>query len=505
VIRGALRIAACFTVALALGTAAAADESPTRTPYDASVVGLRVTFQSWDQDRPWSKRAPEVRFPLAVVIDRDLLLTTAHMVADATFVQVEKVGSAVRVPAKVVRTDPEIDLALLTVESPGFFDDLVPVTMGEGIPVEGSVVSVRLRNRRIESSASRITRIEVQPSNLGTIEHPFVTMITDMRGGGWSEPVFLGTSFLGFTVSQTEQSARVLPVDVIAPFVRMARDGGAYPGFANLIVRWQNGDDPAMAAYLGLDGEPRGVLINHVPWGSSACGVLRARDVLLSLDGHAIESDGTYRHSKYGLLRFSYIPIENHRAGDVIPAEVWRDGKLVKLNLTLHRAESANDLVPEQRFGSAPAFLVAGGLVFRELDGPYLRSWGEDWRRKAPLDLLVWRALYSDLPTPDRRRILLLSTVFPAAYNIGYHDLRDVPVREINGRPVDTVASAAEALEHPEGKFHRIVLYPNGDTLEIILDAATLEAATKDILESYRIPSRMRAGDSLPELGPACE
>jgi S1-C subfamily serine protease len=494
-----------LAIALSAAGAQTPKDSPTRTPYDESVVGLRVTFQAWDQDRPWAKRPPEVRFPLAVVIDRELLLTTAQMVADATFVQVEKVGSAVRVPAKVVRTDPEIDLALLAVDSPGFFDDLAPVKLGDGIPVEGSILSLRLRNRRIESSASRITRIEVQPSSLGTIEHPFVTVITDMRGGGWSEPLFSGSSFLGFSVSQSEQSARVLPVDVIAPFVEMARDGGPYPGFANLSLRWQTGDDPAMAAYLGLEGQPRGVLVNHVPWGSSACGVLRPRDVLLSLDGHAIESDGSYLHPKYGWLRFTYIPVENHRAGDVIPAEVWRDGKLVKLDLTLRRAESANDLVPERRRDSAPPFLVAGGLVFRELDGPYLRSWGDDWRRKAPLDLLVWRALYSDLPTPDRRRILLLSTVFPSAYNIGYHDLRDVPVREINGRPVDTVASAADAFEHPEGKFHRIVLYPNGDTLEVILDAATFEAATQETLESYRIPARMRSGEALPDLGPGCE
>jgi hypothetical protein len=119
--------------------------------------------------------------------------------------------------------------------------------------------------------------------------------------------------------------------------------------------------------------------------------------------------------------------------------------------------------------------------------------------------LQVWRALYSDLPTPSRRRILLISSVFPSGYNIGYHDLRDLAVREINGRPVDSVSSAAEAFEHPEGRFHRIVLYPNPERAEIILDAVSFETATNEILEDYSIPMRVRPEEPRPDLGPDCE
>lgn len=502
---GALIWVAVVFWVLSAAAAEAPIESPAKTQYDANVVGLRVTFQSWDADRPWAKNASDVRFPLAVVINSSSLLTTAHTVMDATFIQAEKLGSAGGVPARVVLTDPEINLALLTVDTPGFFADLAPVRMADALPLEGSVQSVRLRNRRIEVSSSRIARIEVQASILGTVEHPFLSVFSDLRGGGWSEPVFLNGTFLGLSVSQNEQTARVLPVDVIAPFVAMARNKDSYPGFANLVMRWQSGDDPVLAKYLGLPGEPRGILVNHVPWGSSACGVLRSKDVLLSLDGHAMNADGYYVHPRYGLLRFTYIPVNHHRAGDTLPAEVWRDGKSVNVSLPLRRAQSLNDLIPDQRPDTAPAFLVAGGLVFRELDGPYLRSWGDDWRRKAPLDLLVWRSLFFDLPTPSRRRILLLSTVLPSAYNIGYHDLKDVAVREINGRMVDSVSSAEAAFRSPEGKFHRIVLYPNPERSEIILDAGALDSATREILESYRIPQRFRPEEELPDLGPACE
>jgi len=500
-----------FPAALAVGgamvlslSATAAERGGARQAFETGIVGLTVSAQGWDQDRPWAKGAPQSRMALATVVEGPYLLTTAQMVSDATLIEVEKLGGSVRVPARVVLADPEIDLALLGVDAPKFFDDLKPVPLATAVPTEGAVQSVRWRLRQIEASTSRVSRIETQVTALGGLEHPFLLVTTDLRGGGWAEPVFGDGRFLGLTVSQDDQVARVLPVDIINNFLAMARGPKPYPGFASFGLRWQINEDPVLTASLRLPGDPRGVLVTGATWGGSACGVFRPRDLLLSLDGHDIDASGYYRHPRYGLLRFTTITTDGHRAGETIKAEVWREGKVLKLDLPLKAAHTPGDLIPDRVPEQPPPYLVAGGLVLRELDGSYLRSWGDDWRRKAPIRLQLRYWLDSKDQEPGARRIVILSSVLPHAYNIGYHGLSDVAVTEINGRKVDSIAAAEEALKHPEGDFHRLVLEPNGQMAQVILDARTFDAATTEILESYRVPDSGRTAPPPPDLGAAC-
>jgi hypothetical protein len=489
---------------LALAAAPAAGAAGRET-YDLNVVALSVTHQGWDEDRPWAKTNPGVRYTTAVVVEGPRLLTTAQMVEDAAFITADKFGRPTRAHPRVAFVDREINLALLSLDDPAFFADLRAAPLAEHTPGEGTVWTVRWRNQQLESAASRVKRILVEPSNLGQVEHPFLTVQTDLEGGGWAEPVFGDGRLVGITVSQDGQRARIIPVEVLARFLERARRPEAYRPFPVFGALWQLNTDPALTAWLGQTGAPRGILIRQVPWGSSGCGVLEPWDILLSIDGRPIDAEGFFSHPRFGQMRFPAIFVTDRVAGDTVPIRVLRRGRVLDLTMTLRAYPVGQALVPARNGSEPPPYLVAGGLVFRELNGDYLATWGRDWPSNAPLRLLSFYNVQRFAQTPERRRIILMKGVLPSAYTIGYHDLEDLPVESVNGLPVDSIEDVDQALRRPVDGFHTIVLAPNGGRREIVLDAAGLEAATADIMQEYSLPAARRLPAALPaDPGPPC-
>ncbi len=490
-------VAASTLIALAAALTPA-EEISAPTGLQTGIVGLAVTYQEWDEDRPWARAAPRSRQAAAVVVEGPYLLTTAQMVADATFIRLEKAGRASAAVPRVALVDRDIDLALLTIDDEAFWSDLHPVRVAEHTPTEGAVRTVRWNEAQLEVLTSRVKRFEVQPSFLGRVQHVFLQVQTDLTGGGWSEPVFDGSRLVGLTVSQSEQRARVIPAEILHAFLRQASNTDDYRGFAAFGFAWQVNNDRALARWLGQEGEPRGVIVRQIPWGTSGCGALRPTDILLEIDGQPIDAKGFYRHPRFGLLSFDQLAIERHRPGDTVPVRVLREGQPLLLDLPLRAYPAALDLLPTRRPGIPPPYLVAGGLVFRELDGDYLRSWGPEWAHRAPLRLTVPYFLGQESQSPERRRLIALSAVLPSSYNVGYHELSNAVVTRINGIPVDSIVDVREALAHPVDRLQRIGLAPGVGFEEIVLDADSLDVATAEILKTYRIPSAER----LPERAP---
>jgi len=330
-------------------------------------------------------------------------------------------------------------------------------------------------------------------------------MRTDVSGGGWSEPVFDDGRLVALTVSQSEQTSRAIPVEILREFLGRAGDERRpYEGFASLGAMWQVNRDVAMARFLGQEGEPRGILVRQVPWGTSGCGVLKPRDILLELDGLEIDAEGYYRHPHLGRLRFNHHLVEARRPGDVVPVRVLRDGQELALDMTLRRSSAALDRIPARRSGPPP-YVVAGGLLMRELDVPYLRTWGNEWRSRAPATLLTRYELQQESQTPEHRRIVVIASTLPSAYNVGYQDVRDEIVDRINGRAIDGIEDVLEAFAEPLGGFHVIEMAPDASRGRIVLDAAGFDDATAEILESYQVPQAWRLPESpLPEGGGVC-
>ena len=149
-------------------------------------------------------------------------------------------------------------------------------------------------------------------------------------------------------------------------------------------------------------------------------------------------------------------------------------------------------LIPEARPASPPDYLVAGGLIFRELDEPYLTAWGSDWKEKIPSYLRCLYELRRNHPAPQQQRLIVLADVFPHEYNLGYHDIAQSIVKSVNGHPISSIRDMEEAFKTPSGGVHIIEFMPSYEMTKIILDADSFERATAEIMEQYEIPSRIR-------------
>lgn len=242
------------------------------------------------------------------------------------------------------------------------------------------------------------------------------------------------------------------------------------------------GKNPDLLASKGLERRDVGVVVTELGSKGLSRDDLQVGDIILEVDGFEIDSEGKYVDPDYGRLSMRSLSTRAHVAGEAIPFTVWRDGAEQDVNYKLPRADFDKDLIPEQRYDAPPQYLIAGGLVFQPLNGPLLQSLGKN------KPVLV--EYYSQQKTvADRSGLVLLSGVLPDDYNLGYEELRYALLDEINGRKIESLEDVREAIENPDGGFHRIQFMPEERVLHLVLDAAEMDAATARILQNYRIPA----------------
>jgi hypothetical protein len=285
-----------------------------------------------------------------------------------------------------------------------------------------------------------------------------------------------------------------MPTAFISSWLQEVAETQAIPAWVgDLGISVQMIRSNSLADWLGL-AKPAGLLVLGVQQGGSACGMLRRGDVIVAIAGQALDGSGSIRDPMYGLLSYEYL-LASYRSGDTLPISIVRNKVQQELLLPLRSYTGASLLVPVDRI-DPPPYLMAGGLVFREFDEYYSARSIE----LKMLDSSGWSG-----QTEDQRRIVVLSSVLPDPYNLGYHYLGDLWVEQINGREIDGIEDAREAFKYPVDGYHVVRFHPNFRTAELVIDAATFEEATARIAKSYGIFETYRASAPLPELGAACE
>ena len=459
-----------------------------RSSWENSLVSVEVTYKVYDAFQPWDEPTRAIR-KHGVVVAPGEILTTAQYLPAHTLVRVQKGGRGRWHDARVKWWDAQSNIAVLESASPAFWQGLEPAPLAEKVGRGPEFDLVRWRDGNLEKRRVEFGRFTVGEGALGFAPHVQLEVSTDLTGLGWTEVVARDGAVAGLTTYSNGRVCGVLP----APFIRDVLNAwreGRFSGLGYFDFTWQPGGNPELLKELGLAGEPRGAVVHRGGRESDPDVSPRARDILLEIDGRPIDSEGDYLDPDYGHLVLENLANRGHFAGATVKMKVRRGAEEVVLDYVVPKAEFSDETVPREVFDGAPKYLMAGGLVFQPLAQPFLRGWGDEWRKFAPFRLQYWQF---EEPDDGRKSLVVLSGVLPDEINLGYQDAVMLVVDKVNGRAVATLGELAEALKTPSpGGVHRFEFMPGRDLQRLVLDAASLDEATARVKDYYGLPAASR-------------
>jgi S1-C subfamily serine protease len=455
----------------------------------SSIVRINSTQQSWNLWQPWEKNPPRLRRALAAIISPRLVITTAELVADATYVEFESADGSRFTPARVIAVDHEVNLALLGPASEEDGDKFFAGTSRFEITAPPKIGDI-LQVLQLEDSGLPIltggTLQSVDVSSSLLPDQSFLTYFVkasmQSASSSYTLPVLNGHQLAGVLLgyNSKDQICDVVSTDILARFVKEATNG-AYGGFPSLGVSIARTEDSSFRQWLKLADGQGGLYIRNVRKGGAAekAGVLKG-DVLLAVDGQPIDRRGYYQHPHYGSLSWGHLIRGEKSAGDSIKLSLLREGNSLELVAKVERENEKSRLVPSHLFDKAPNYLVKGGLIFQELSRPLLESFGEDWRSRAPLNLL------DTFENPEKYdksmdRVVFLSAAIPTPATIGYERLRNLIVRKVNGHDIRDMKGLIKAFDEHDGELHTVEFADENltvnldETISISVDSQLLQ------------------------------
>ncbi|MCA9527779.1 MAG: trypsin-like peptidase domain-containing protein [Myxococcales bacterium] len=444
------------------------------------VVRVYATTQTPDHDNPWQSRTPQASTGSGVVIEGGRILTGAHVVANATFLQVQKISAPDKALAHVIAICHDADLALVAVDDPTFLDDIEGAPLGDlpHLRDKVSVVGYPIGGEEISITEGVVSRIEVQRYSHSQRVLLAATVDAAINPGNSGGPVFRDDKVVGIAFQKLDNADNIgemVPPPLIRRFLE-AVDRGLNPEVPSLGIAVQGLENPTLRRHLGMAPKESGVRVAAVDFGGSAWGVLEVGDVLLAIDGLVIANNHTVCFREGLRTRFDVV-LGTRQVGETLTLDVRRGDARLQVEVTL---QPHTDLVPRNQYDQAPSYFIYAGLVFQRLTRDYLATWNQ-WWKQAPKEFL--HLYYSGVRTPERQELVVLTHILADAINQGYDHLHDESVVSVNGVQPRDMHDFARLVDAADGDV--IIELSRGGL--IVLDVAEVQGAHRGILDRYHI------------------
>lgn len=459
--------------------------APAIAPADAVLV-VKATGQAYNILLPWQKERPSNESALGVYLGNNLVLTLAKPLRAATFVELSTADESRNVPARVLRRDDDLNLALVTLlheEDASLFADRkalalgAPLAQGDSAEVGGFVDG--LTPFRLAGSVQGSTNA-VPRQNLR-----LVAPLADGNEDG--APAVRDGKLVGISDGYEDagQILRLINAELLERFLSEHHQAGT----PLLGVQFTELDDPALRRYLELPEGQTGLYVSKViPGGSAANAGLAEGDVITALEGMPIDSRGRINHPLYGPIEAAAALRILKPLGESVTFTLYRNGEQVQLPVELNRALNNSPLRRELSADEAPHYILWGGLLFQPLSESYfnaLRSQGG--RGELPLSFLRLTQQEQQLTEDGIREVVALTLVIPTPATLGYEESRFSVIKAVNGKPVHDFAEFEQLLdEATEDNITTLSLDRAPYTLHI--DRAAAESAN-ELIRRRGIPT----------------
>lgn len=447
-----------------------------------AVVKVYCTHTEPDYSLPWQKQRQYTSTGSAFMIGGGKLLTNAHCVEHHTQVKVKRRGDDTKYVATVLAKGVECDIALLSVESEGFWKGTEPLHFGRlpclqdavtvvGYPLGGDTISV---------TKGVVSRIEVTSYAHGAADLLGIQIDAAINPGNSGGPAFndsgecIGIAFQVYRSADTENIGYVIPTTVVSHFLNDYDRNGKYTGFPCLGVLLQKLENPALRACLNVTVN-EGVLIRAVEPTSLAKEVLKKGDVIVSFDGVPVANEGTVPFRSTERIAFGFL-ISQKYTGDTAELGIIREGKKMNVVTTL---KPRVHLVPYHIEGGQPSYLIVAGLVFTPLSESLI---DDECEESMGLKLMA-KARYS-LPKFEGEQMVILSQVLASDVNIGYEDMSNQQVLKLNEIKIKNIRHLAHIVDSCNDKY---LIFELEDNFLVVMERQAASAATPQILKDYGI------------------
>ncbi|MCQ2364375.1 MAG: PDZ domain-containing protein [Akkermansia sp.] len=433
--------------------------TPTAEPANA-LLKVHAARQEYALLQPWEKKTADEDSALGVYLGDGRVLTVAEPLRAATYVELSLPDDSRSVPARVLKRDDDLNLALLTVEheaDASIFDTRTALALGEPMALGAEAELAGL----VRGLTPVHIPVLVQGVN-GEVPHLTArTAAPAPEGHDQGAPVMQGGKLVGLSLSFEADalSLELINAELIARFLDEAHRSGT----PVLGLRFTPLDDPVLRRYLELPEEQSGLYVSAVIPGSAAenAGIIPG-DVIIAIDGMAVDAQGRCRHPLYGLYNAAALLRIAKPLGEALSLNLYRHGEQLELPVPLNRDIAEHGLHALESAGSAPRYILWGGLVFQPLTESYLNAVRQRSNGDLPLPFLRLTQREKELAESGEKEPIGLTIVIPTPATLGYDRARFAVVKAVNGKPVHDLAELAELLDEPTAD----------DVTEIRLDTA---------------------------------
>ena len=438
---------------------------------------IYASHQGHNYKSPWQVGEEYNSTSTGFIVENNQIVTNAHSVLYAKFLQVRKEGDSKKYKANVKFISADYDLAIIDVENKNFYKDTEQLSLGKlpELQENVNVYGYPLGGDKLSTTKGIVSRIEHNSYTLTNQKYLIGQTDAAINSGNSGGPVISNDKVVGVAFAGLKQADNIgyfIPVNVLKHFLNDVKDG-KYDGSPSLGLGLVKLESIAYRKMLGLDNDSKGILVKEIYPNSPFEGVFQKNDVITKLDGKDIYYDGTIKFRNDEKTDLSYIN-QQKNYGDEISYEIVRNKEKKKGTVKLNSRNVRYSVVKNIPLENLPTYFVYGGLVFEPLTNNYL--------------LLELDGITLTNDTEDKYKnydeMVLLVRVLPYDINIGYDEQENILITKVNGEKYKNFKDFVDKVRNTKTEF---IIFETEYNEEIVLDTKEVESQKNELMTNYNI------------------